>query len=50
MSQIDEYRNQVLDVLKQSNNHYPTNIINLQVGDNKLITIDGCILGKVIGK
>lgn len=36
MSQIDEYRNQVLEVLKQSNNHYPTNIINLQVGDKQI--------------
>jgi len=36
MSQIDEYREQVLDVLKQSNNHYPTQIINLEV-DNKKI-------------
>jgi FkbM family methyltransferase len=36
MSQIDEYRNQVLEILKQSNNHYPTNIINLQVGDRQI--------------
>lgn len=36
MSQIDEYRNQVLEILKQSNNHYPTNIINLQVGDKQI--------------
>ena len=36
MSQVDEYRNQVLEVLKQSNNHYPTNIINLQVGDKQI--------------
>lgn len=33
MTQITDYRNQVLDVLKQSNNHYPTKIINLQVAD-----------------
>ena len=36
MSQIDEYREQVLDVLKQSNNHYPTQIINLEVADKKI--------------
>lgn len=31
MNQLTEYRNQVLDVLKQSNNHYNTEIINLNV-------------------
>jgi len=36
MSQIDEYRKQVIDVLKQSNNHYPTNIINLKVLDKEI--------------
>ena len=36
MSQIDEYREQVLDVLKQSNNHYSTQIINLEVADKKI--------------
>ena len=36
MSQIDEYREQVLDVLKQSNNHYSTQIINLEIADKKI--------------
>ena len=36
MNQIDEYRHQVIDVLKQSNNHYPTQIINLQVSDKQI--------------
>jgi len=36
MSQLDEYRKQVIDVLKQSNNHYPTNIINLKVLDKEI--------------
>jgi len=31
MNQITEYRNQVLDILKQSNNHYDTQVINLQI-------------------
>jgi FkbM family methyltransferase len=33
---INEYRTQVLEVLKQSNNHYPTKIINLQVKDKQI--------------
>ena len=36
MTQISEYRNQVLNVLKQSNNHYATKIINLQVADKSI--------------
>ena len=36
MNQIDEYRKQVIDVLKQSNNHYPTNVINLKVLDKEI--------------
>jgi FkbM family methyltransferase len=36
MSQVDEYRKQVLDVLKQSNNHYPTQTINIEVGNKKI--------------
>jgi len=32
---IDSYREQVLDVLKQSNNHYDTQIIELEVLDKK---------------
>lgn len=36
MEQINIYRNQVLDILKQTNNHYTTQIINLIV-DNKPI-------------
>ena len=36
MNQVDEYRHQVIDVLKQSNNHYPTQIINLQVSDKQI--------------
>jgi FkbM family methyltransferase len=31
-----QYRNQVIEVLKQTNNHYPTQIINLEVGDKKI--------------
>jgi FkbM family methyltransferase len=33
---INDYRTQVLEVLKQSNNHYPTKIINLQVEDKQI--------------
>jgi FkbM family methyltransferase len=33
---VTQYRNQVLEVLKQTNNHYPTKIINLQVEDKKI--------------
>lgn len=33
MTQINEYRNQVLDILKQTNNYYSTKIINLHVSD-----------------
>ena len=33
---IDTYRNQVLEVLKQSNNHYSTKNIELLVGDKKI--------------
>jgi FkbM family methyltransferase len=36
MNQVDEYRHQVIDVLKQSNNHYPTQIINLHVSDKQI--------------
>lgn len=36
MEDIREYRYQVLDVLKQSGNHYPTQVINLVV-DNRTI-------------
>jgi FkbM family methyltransferase len=36
MSQLDEYRKQVIEVLKQSNNHYPTQVINLEVADKKI--------------
>jgi len=36
MSQVDEYRKQVLEVLKQSNNHYSTQIINLEVANKKI--------------
>ena len=36
MQEINNYRFQVLEVLKQSNNHYPTQIINLQVGDKQI--------------
>jgi FkbM family methyltransferase len=36
MNQIDEYRKQVLDVLKQSNNHYSTQVINLEVANKKI--------------
>jgi FkbM family methyltransferase len=33
---IAQYRNQVLEVLKQTNNHYPTKVINLQVEDKNI--------------
>ena len=33
---ITQYRNQVLEVLKQTNNHYPTKVINLQVEDKEI--------------
>lgn len=33
---VTQYRNQVLEVLKQTNNHYPTKVINLQVEDKKI--------------
>lgn len=36
MQEINSYRSQVLEVLKQSNNHYPTQIINLQVEDKQI--------------
>jgi FkbM family methyltransferase len=36
MQNLTEYRNQVLEVLKQSNNHYPTQIINLEVANKKI--------------
>ena len=35
MENIDSYRNQVLKVLKQSNNHYNTQIIELEVFNKK---------------
>lgn len=36
MNQINEYRKQVLEVLKQSNNHYSTQVINLEVAGKKI--------------
>jgi FkbM family methyltransferase len=33
---MTQYRNQVLEVLKQTNNHHPTKVINLQVEDVKI--------------
>jgi FkbM family methyltransferase len=36
MSQVDEYRKQVIEVLKQSNNHHSTQVINLEVADKKI--------------
>jgi FkbM family methyltransferase len=36
MSQVDEYRKQVIEVLKQSNNHHPTQVINLEVAGKKI--------------
>lgn len=33
---LDEYRLQVLEVLKQTKNHYPTQIISLNVGDKEI--------------
>jgi FkbM family methyltransferase len=36
MQEVNNYRTQVLEVLKQSNNHYPTKIINLQVEDKQI--------------
>lgn len=36
MDNINEYRNQVLDVLKDSGNHYSTKIINLKVLDKEI--------------
>lgn len=36
MNQLTDYRNQVLDLLKQSNNHYNTKIINLHVNNKSI--------------
>lgn len=33
---ISDYRNEVLDVLKQTGNHYPTKVINLEIEDRKI--------------
>lgn len=33
---INDYRFQILEILKQSKNHYPTKIINFQVGDKQI--------------
>lgn len=36
MENLTEYRNQVIDALKESNNHYNTKIINLEVLNKKI--------------
>lgn len=36
MNQLNEYRYQVLDILKQSNNHYGTKIINLDINNKHI--------------
>jgi len=33
---IDKYRNQILEILKQSNNHYSTQVINLEIFEKKI--------------